>query len=208
MSTTTTIQVLDAVDTIWQSCLPATMKTGWERLTERMVGCPCMDAPWGQFVTAHAVTTSDGFVRRSVPLPYPVRLTDEEVAEGRLLPAVTERRKLYTGTMTLTLSRPEWKPSFASYKDKTTGLEKACLSIHMHLSPGEKSKAGTACRVMVTLEGLRELSSSTMMMMKVADAKEEEDIWTAWKRFVAEWNATFFPAEEKHERTCAAPRRQ
>ena len=188
------LKVAEAVDSVDShqggALLLAPLGREWARLTERMVGCTEAAHPWSLFVSARAVTTKGGDVVRTVPLPYPVRLTREEVARQQLLPTTTTSAakmmmRCYSGSMTLTVSDGQWSPSLSLEKGAGGGER---VGFGMELPPEEKRKPGATCRVAVTLEGLQELPPCSG-----SGAAAQQQQAGAWARLVADFNAAFFP---------------
>ena len=197
------IEIFNFIDTVHHAQLPAAFGDGWNALTlhpSRMrVGQAGAQGVWSRLIEARPVHRSSGVVTRSAPLPFPIHLSDDEVAQGRLLSLVYGNAKYrrYTATMTLALSASDWEPCLCDGDDALsqriiasfTTAGAGTIHVGMRMPPADRPGRSTACRVVLTLDELHELPF----------AAEEPPSGPSyaqglWEHIVAEWTKTFsFP---------------
>ena len=199
------IEIFNFIDTVHDAQLPSAFGDGWNALTlhpSRMrVGQAGAQGVWSRLIEARPVhrNSSSGVVTRSAPLPFPIHLSDDEVAQGRLLSLVygnnAKYKKRYTATMTLTLSESDWEPCLCGGDDalsqritSSASFTASCagtIHVGIRMPPTDRPGRSTWCRVVLTLDELHELPPS-------ADADDVPYAQSLWEHVVAELTKTFF----------------
>ena len=138
----------------------------------RMVGSQHMLVLWSHFVQARGVKTpGTDHVVYSVQLPYPVRLSEEEIRLRRLNSEEASKDwALYNGTMTLTFFNEGWRPTICEHDGVRPSLH----------YPKEKDRT---CRLCFTLDALVPLPKSLW------PSTSHEKTWMG--RMVAEFREVF-----------------